>query len=71
MDLRLSEDADGTSTRATRAALAEAGVEPSPGCGRAPSAWWRAGVEEARERAPVAARYEAAPPRSTRGATRA
>lgn len=74
MELELADDADGTIARAARVAAHEAGVEPSAGGAGAPSTWWRAGVEDARERAPAGVSpggYDAAPPRSTRGATRA
>jgi len=74
VELELADDADGTIARAARAAAHEAGVEPSAGGPGAASPWWRAGVEDARERTPTGvgrARYDAAPPRSTRGATRA
>jgi hypothetical protein len=74
VELELAADADGTIARAARVAAHEAGIEPSPNGSRPASPWWRAGVEDARERTPAGvgrARYDAAPPRSTRGATRA
>jgi len=74
VELELADDADGTIARAARAAAREAGVAPSDDGARAASPWWRAGVEDARERTPAGvgrARYDAVPPRSTRGATRA
>ncbi len=74
MELELADDADGTVAEAARVAAHEAGVEPSASGALAASPWWRAGVEDARERTPGGvgrARYDAVPPRSTRGATRA
>ena len=74
MDFTLEPEADGALV-AVRISAARIGVGLGPGAPTRVSAWWRAGVEEAAERAPfevVASRYDAArSPRSTRGATRA
>jgi len=74
VELELADDVDGAIARAARAAAREAGVAPSDDGARAASPWSRAGVGDARERTPAGvgrARYDAVPPRSTRGATRA
>ena len=74
MELELADDVDGAIARAARVAAHDAGVALSDDGAKAASPWWRAGVEDARERTPAGvrgARYDAVPPRSTRGATRA
>jgi hypothetical protein len=76
MAVTLEPNSDPAISAAVRASVALAGLEggSDPVLPKG-SAWWRAGLEEARGRAPVAtgaARYEAArSPRRTRGATRA
>lgn len=74
MEVIVEPNADPAISEAVRASVARVGLA----AGSAPlasSVWWRAGVEEALGRTPVATgagRYEAArSPRRTRGATRA
>ena len=74
MSVILDGSVDPAVAEAVRESLARDGLDSAQGVLRIGSPWWRAGVEDARERTPVGvgrARYDAAPPRSTRGATRA
>jgi hypothetical protein len=77
VEIELTDDPDGRIARVARAAAGDAGLglAVTRGDRQSVSAWWRAGVDDALERAPdgaVRVRYRAArSPRSTRGATRA
>ena len=75
MDFTLEPEVADEALDAVRVSAARVGVSVTPVATTRGSAWWRAGVEEAVEQAPlevVAPRYDAArSPRSTRGATRA
>ena len=81
MDLVLEPGGDAATAEAVRASAARAGVGLAPGRDRYGTSWWRAGVLAATQRAPrprvgtlpevASAAYDAAPPRRTRGATRA
>jgi hypothetical protein len=76
VELAILGDPDGRISAVAQAAAAEGGVELSAGRHGAASAWWKAGVADAIERAPALVAgpraYDAArSPRSTRGATRA
>jgi hypothetical protein len=75
VDFTLEPEVADEALDAVRISAARLGVSVTPGAPRRDCAWWRAGVEEAVEQAPlevVAPRYDAArSPRSTRGATRA
>jgi hypothetical protein len=73
--LAIADDPDGRVSVVARAALSHAGLDLAAARQPGTSAWWRAGVADAIDGAPmkVAGRaYDAArSPRSTRGATRA
>jgi hypothetical protein len=82
MDFVLVPDAEAPIAEAVRTSAAREGVGFTP-ARSASVAWWRAGVLDATQRGsrstgpapaaprPRAAGYDAAPPRRTRGATRA
>ena len=84
MDLELGPEADDEVAAAMSLAAALVGLDPRARVAGDPGRWWRAGLDDAVERAPgteeAQPSYEAAPlpsyeaapsPRSTRGATRA
>ena len=74
MPLALDDDPDGRVSEVVQAAVRLARLG-SGEWGGDRSAWWRAGLRDALEHGEyelgAADRYEAAPPRRTRGATRA
>lgn len=81
MDFVLEPDVDAAIAEAVRASAAREGVSLAPGRDAHGTGWWRAGVLAATQRDPrppartppglMPVAYEAAPPRRTRGATRA